>query len=135
MFEGRMAAMKLLLHLQRGGCFREGNGWSYQYCRRQWSLVDAEHLRYKFLNAWDAALQALDSHHAFLSSTHQIVSYASDSEQASSPSGTPFFGCWYLCLCACCCELWGWLRLLICHAADCGRTWPSGVCLQLLALQ
>ncbi len=67
-----------------GVCFcREGNGWSYNYCRRQWSLVDAEHLRYRFLNAWDAALQALDSEHSFLSSDHQIVSYANDSEQAS----------------------------------------------------
>ena len=26
---------------------REGNDWSYHYCRRQWSLVDADHLRYK----------------------------------------------------------------------------------------
>lgn len=26
---------------------REGNEWSYQYCRRQWSLVDTDHLRYK----------------------------------------------------------------------------------------
>ncbi|MBR3908849.1 MAG: 1,4-alpha-glucan-branching enzyme, partial [Clostridia bacterium] len=25
---------------------REGNGWSYHYCRRQWSLVDNENLRY-----------------------------------------------------------------------------------------
>lgn len=26
---------------------REGNDWSYHYCRRQWSLVDTDHLRYK----------------------------------------------------------------------------------------
>ena len=24
---------------------RAGNNWSHHYCRRQWSLVDAEHLR------------------------------------------------------------------------------------------
>ncbi|EIE25420.1 starch branching enzyme [Coccomyxa subellipsoidea C-169] len=60
---------------------RDGNGWSYDYCRRQWSLVDAEHLRYKYLNAWDGALQGLDSQHNFLSSTHQLVSYADDAEQ------------------------------------------------------
>ena len=29
---------------------REGNGNSYQYCRRQWSLVDNPLLRYRFLN-------------------------------------------------------------------------------------
>lgn len=65
---------------------REGNGWSYAYCRRQWSLVDAEHLRYRFLNAWDAALQALDDEYHFLSAQHQIVSFAGDSEQAGKPS-------------------------------------------------
>ncbi len=31
---------------------REGNGWSYQYCRRQWSLVDTDHLRYKCAHEW-----------------------------------------------------------------------------------
>ncbi len=32
---------------------REGNGWSYHYCRRQWSLADAEFLRYKGLCDFD----------------------------------------------------------------------------------
>ena len=32
---------------------REGNGWSYKYARRQWSLVDREDLKYKYLNHWD----------------------------------------------------------------------------------
>ena len=32
---------------------REGNGWSYHYCRRQWSLVDNEDLRYCELNRFD----------------------------------------------------------------------------------
>ena len=35
---------------------REGNGWSYQYARRQWDLVDREDLKYKFLNAFDNAM-------------------------------------------------------------------------------
>ncbi|MCQ2364667.1 MAG: alpha amylase C-terminal domain-containing protein [Akkermansia sp.] len=38
---------------------REGNGNSYKYCRRQWSLVDNGLLRYRFLNAFDAAMVAL----------------------------------------------------------------------------
>jgi hypothetical protein len=29
---------------------REGNGWSYEKCTRQWNLVDTDHLRYKVLN-------------------------------------------------------------------------------------
>ena len=39
---------------------REGNGFSYQYARRQWSLVDDALLRYRDLAAFDRALQALD---------------------------------------------------------------------------
>ncbi len=35
---------------------REGNGWSYHYCRRQWSLVDNEALRYRELNDFDKAM-------------------------------------------------------------------------------
>ncbi|MCM1028547.1 MAG: alpha amylase C-terminal domain-containing protein [Pseudoflavonifractor sp.] len=35
---------------------REGNGWSYKYARRQWSLVDSPDLKYRFLNAFDNAM-------------------------------------------------------------------------------
>ncbi len=38
---------------------REGNGWSYHYCRRQWSLADDTNLRYGGLNAFDKAMIAL----------------------------------------------------------------------------
>lgn len=38
---------------------REGNGWSYEHCRRQWSLVDNPSLRFKFLNAFDQAMVRL----------------------------------------------------------------------------
>lgn len=40
---------------------REGNQYSYHYCRRQWSLADDPKLRYAQLNAWDAAMHALES--------------------------------------------------------------------------
>ncbi|MCB2219147.1 MAG: alpha amylase C-terminal domain-containing protein [Bacteroidetes bacterium] len=32
---------------------REGNGWSYKYARRQWSLVDSPDLKYQYLAAFD----------------------------------------------------------------------------------
>ncbi len=32
---------------------REGNGWSYHYCRRQWSLADNKDLKYSFLLEFD----------------------------------------------------------------------------------
>ncbi len=38
---------------------REGNGWSYHYCRRQWSLADNKALRYSQLLDFDKAMVAL----------------------------------------------------------------------------
>lgn len=38
---------------------RVGNGWSYHYCRRQWSLADNELLRYSELEKFDRAMIAM----------------------------------------------------------------------------
>ncbi len=38
---------------------REGNGWSYHYCRRQWSLVDNPKLKYQYLNAFEIDMVAM----------------------------------------------------------------------------
>ena len=38
---------------------REGNGWSYHYCRRQWNLVDNKALKYEYLNEFEKALVKL----------------------------------------------------------------------------
>ena len=38
---------------------REGNGWSYHYCRRQWSLADNKDLKYQYLNAFEKAMVAM----------------------------------------------------------------------------
>ncbi|WP_158860952.1 alpha-amylase family glycosyl hydrolase [Lunatibacter salilacus] len=35
---------------------REGNDWSYQHARRQWSLAENKELKYKFLLYWDNAM-------------------------------------------------------------------------------
>ena len=35
---------------------REGNGWSYHYCRRLWSLADSVELKYQYLNAFEQAM-------------------------------------------------------------------------------
>ena len=35
---------------------REGNGWSYKHARRQWSLVEPDYLRYKYLWNFDKAM-------------------------------------------------------------------------------
>ncbi|CAA7391260.1 unnamed protein product [Spirodela intermedia] len=60
---------------------REGNGWSYDKCRRQWNLVDTSHLRYKYMNAFDRAMNALDEKFLFLASTKQIVSSADEEDK------------------------------------------------------
>ena len=38
---------------------REGNGWSYKYARRQWSLADNPFLKYEWLRDFDKAMIAL----------------------------------------------------------------------------
>ncbi len=35
---------------------REGNNWSYQYCRRQWSLMENPDLKYQYLSNFDRDL-------------------------------------------------------------------------------
>ena len=45
---------------------REGNGYSFQYARRQWSLVDNPLLRYQHLNNFDRAMQKLDTEYSLL---------------------------------------------------------------------
>lgn len=47
---------------------REGNNWSYKYTRRQWSLVDSDKLKYKFLNNFDRAMIHLIKKYDVLSS-------------------------------------------------------------------
>ncbi len=38
---------------------REGNGWSYKYARRQWSLAEPDYLRYKYLRNFDKAMVSM----------------------------------------------------------------------------
>ena len=38
---------------------REGNGWSFHYCRRQWSLLDNGYLKYQWLGEFDRDVVAL----------------------------------------------------------------------------
>ena len=45
---------------------REGNGYSYHYCRRQWSLMDAPFLKYQGLGLFDRAMMKLDDAYGLL---------------------------------------------------------------------
>ena len=54
---------------------REGNGWTYHYARRQWSLVDDENLKFKDLDKFDKSLINLFKNENILKyniSNHQI---------------------------------------------------------------
>ncbi|NVK50339.1 MAG: alpha amylase C-terminal domain-containing protein [Cyclobacteriaceae bacterium] len=54
---------------------REGNNWSYQYARRQWSLVDTPHLRYQQLAAWDKAMIQLAKKYQLLAQPQAVQLY------------------------------------------------------------
>ncbi len=42
---------------------REGNGWSFHYCRRQWSLVNNPFLKYGWLSDFDRDMIELSQNH------------------------------------------------------------------------
>jgi len=42
---------------------REGNGWSFHYCRRQWSLRDNDMLKYQWLGDFDRDMVMLTKKH------------------------------------------------------------------------
>ncbi|MBE6533899.1 MAG: 1,4-alpha-glucan-branching enzyme, partial [Ruminococcaceae bacterium] len=46
---------------------REGNGWSYKYCKRQWSLADNPDLKYKYLREFDKSMLLLIKDNAIYS--------------------------------------------------------------------
>jgi 1,4-alpha-glucan branching enzyme len=48
---------------------REGNNWSYAYCRRQWNLRDDPQLHYHGLAAFDRAMLSLYEQHDFIASS------------------------------------------------------------------
>ncbi len=47
-----------------------GNGGSLDKCRRRWDLADREDLRYKFMNAFDRAMNHLDKAFGFIGAPH-----------------------------------------------------------------
>ncbi len=52
---------------------REGNGWSYFYCRRQWSLADNGYLRYGQLERFDGDMIALSKRHRSFGSEPKVL--------------------------------------------------------------
>jgi len=53
---------------------RQGNNDSYHYARRQYNLVDSEHLRYQFLNEFDRAMNLAEEQFHWLKAEPAYVS-------------------------------------------------------------
>ena len=60
---------------------REGNGWSHEMCRRQWSLADMEHLRYVHLQKFDQAMLALQREFNVLEPDNHFMVTETDEER------------------------------------------------------
>ncbi|WIA28178.1 hypothetical protein OEZ86_010746 [Tetradesmus obliquus] len=73
---------------------REGNEWSHKHCRRQWSLVDTDHMRYHQLNEWDRAMMELDEKTGFLSSSTQWVTAIDQERQVLVAERGPLVFVW-----------------------------------------
>ncbi len=63
------------------GEFIPGNGNSYHLCRRRFDLADMDHLRYKYLNAFDAAMHKVAGVFKYLASNHQYTSCKSNEDK------------------------------------------------------
>ncbi len=51
---------------------RAGNGDSYHYARRLFYLPEDDTLRYKYLNAWDQAMNNCEEEYKWLSATNTV---------------------------------------------------------------
>jgi 1,4-alpha-glucan branching enzyme len=60
---------------------RAGNNSSYHYARRQWNLVDDDMLKYKFLNAWDAAVNHAEEKFGWLRAPPAYVSWKHEDDK------------------------------------------------------
>ncbi len=62
---------------------REGNGWSYHYCRRQWSLAMNQDLRYHYLDDFEKAMIATVRKYRVVSGhDHQLLVHNGDKVMA-----------------------------------------------------
>ncbi len=70
---------------------REGNGWSYHYCRRQWSLADNQNLKYKFLNEFEKAMVSFARRHRVIQGRdQQLLVHNADNVMAYKKGGGTF---------------------------------------------
>ena len=67
---------------------REGNGWSYHYCRRQWHLADDPNLKYQYLLAFEKAMVSMAVKHRVLAARDtQLLVHNGDKIMAYKKGG------------------------------------------------
>ena len=70
---------------------REGNGWSYHYCRRQWHLADDPNLKYGYLQAFDRDMIAKAKKHKVIArQDKQLLVHNEDNVLAYQKGGGTF---------------------------------------------
>ena len=70
---------------------REGNGWSYHYCRRQWSLVENGFLKYGQLNQFDKDMVAMAKKYKVIPGhDKQLLVHNGDNVMAYKKGGATF---------------------------------------------
>ena len=60
---------------------REGNNWSYHYCRRRWDLAEQKDLKYHFLLEFDKLMIHLDTKYSILGDSFQYVRTTHEADQ------------------------------------------------------
>jgi 1,4-alpha-glucan branching enzyme len=60
---------------------RTGNNWSYQYARRQWSLVDNHQLKYHYLSDFDKTMLKLIAEYNILGTSEITLHHENKSDQ------------------------------------------------------
>lgn len=60
---------------------REGNGNSYDYCRRQWNLMYDTNLRYPQLAEFDRAMNFTEIQFKSMINEHQYVTLANEQDK------------------------------------------------------
>lgn len=70
---------------------RNGNNWSYKFARRQWSLVNDQNLKFKFLNNFDSQIIQQCKQNKWLDFEITKVSHNNDYQVISFIRGTNLF--------------------------------------------
>ena len=70
---------------------REGNGWSYHYCRRQWSLADDPSLRFSYLLAFEKAMVSMAKRLRLLGRKGQVLSVDNEAKTMVYQKGNAVF--------------------------------------------